>query len=166
MTKWLSMMFLAAVLLIGTASPTVRADDSEESRVSLKGITAVHVLVEDLHDDAARIGLTKESIQTDVELKLIMAGMHVVTREDWLKLPGAPRLYVNVNVLPPQAASIEVELDQNVLLQRNGQLVISANTWNLSGVLANPTSQGIRNQIKDRVDKFLSAWLSVNPTIR
>ena len=102
MTKWLGTICLAAIFLIGVTAPTVRGDDNEGSRATLKGITTVHVLVEDLDNDAQTVGLTKEGIQTDVELKLVLAGMHVVTREEWLKLPGAPRLYVNVSVLPPE----------------------------------------------------------------
>jgi hypothetical protein len=38
------------------------------------------------------LGLTRDTIQTDVELKLLLAGMPVVTPEDDTKLPGEPYL--------------------------------------------------------------------------
>ena len=65
-------------------------------------------------------------------------------------------------MLPPQAAGITVELYQFARLVRNGEPAF-VTTWGLAGVIANPSAQGIRDHIKDRVDIFLNAWLSVNP---
>ncbi|PYU66748.1 MAG: hypothetical protein DMG49_21105 [Acidobacteria bacterium] len=74
-------------------------------------------------------------------------------------------MYVNVNVSDSsaRAASIDVELDQNALLERNGEFAIGVTTWSTGAVIVNPNVQGVRNWIKDDVDKFLNAWLSVNP---
>ena len=55
------------------------ASDSEVDRQTLAGITAVKVVIEDLPSDALNLGLIRESIQTDVELKLRLAGMRIVT---------------------------------------------------------------------------------------
>jgi hypothetical protein len=110
------------------------------------------VLVEDLPDGAKVLGLTKDAIQTDVELKLRLAGMRVVTtQEEVAKLPGSPSLYVNVNVSDSRAgaASVDVELDQNAVLERNGKFTIGVTTWTTGTVIVNPSVQGIRNWIKD-----------------
>jgi SPOR domain len=136
---------------------TVHGYDSDLSRATLKGITSVFVVVENLDDDAKKIGLTEESIKTDVELKLLMAGMNFAT--NGFTVPGNTHLHVNVGVLPPQAASIQVEL----LLRRNSEPVFGATNWSLHGEITNPTLQGIRDFIKQLVDQFLNAWLSVNP---
>jgi hypothetical protein len=154
------------MLLVGTSSPAARAQDTKPQNASLKGITAVYVLVEDLPDGAKVLGLTKDAIQTDVELKLRLAGMRVVTtQEEWAKLPGSPSLYVNVNVSDSsaRAASIDVELDQNALLELNSHFAIGVTTWSTGAVIVNPSVEGTRDWIKDDVDKFLNAWLSVNP---
>jgi hypothetical protein len=45
------------------------AGDSEQERRNLAGITTVQVLIEQLPPGAINLRLTKESIQTDVELK-------------------------------------------------------------------------------------------------
>jgi len=135
---------------------TVHGYDSGLSRPTLKGITSVFVVVGNLDDNAKKIGLTEESIKTDVELKLLIAGMNFAT--DGFTVPGNTHLFVNVGVLPPLAASIQVEL----LLQRNSEPVIGAMTWSLHGEITNPTLQGIRDLIKQLVDQFLNAWLSVN----
>jgi hypothetical protein len=122
------------------------------------------VEVEDLSDGAKALGLSAETIQTDVELKLRLAGIRVVTAEEDLKVPGMPTLYVNPQVLSnSKAMSISIALDQNVVLDRNGQRQVGIKTWEVGAVGVNPSAEGIRSEIKDLVDQFLNAWLSVNP---
>lgn len=131
---------------------------------TLKGISALNVRVANLSDGAKLLGLTKETIQTDVELKLRLAGMRVVTQEEDFKLPGMPFLWVYVNLTDvADAAHIQIELRQNAQLERNGERAISVATWRGGAVIANPSLQTIRDDVKDSVDTFLNAWLSVNP---
>jgi hypothetical protein len=146
------------------ASPSmVLASDSPSARATLKGIDTVWVLVEALTPGAKTLGLTQEMIQTDVELKLRLAGIRVVTQEEALKLPGSPCLYVDVNVVESAgAASIGVELVQGVRLERNGDAIL-APTWSMGTLGRNPSAQDIRDRVKDYVDTFLNALLSVNP---
>jgi hypothetical protein len=152
------------ILFIGVSSPPTPAQESRFPNSTLKGIRAVSVLVEDLPDGAKVLGLTKNAIQTDVELKLRLAGMGVATEKEWLQLPGMPVLYINVNLTNPViAASVDLELQQNIRLERNDMVVANVSTWDTGVLLANPTAQAIREKIKDKVDGFLNAWLSVNP---
>jgi hypothetical protein len=111
------------------------------------------------------LGLTDQAIQTDVEQKLRQGGVRVVTPEEAHRLPGRPHLYVNVNLTDNgRAASIDLELDQDVRLERNGQTVPSVATWVDDALIApNTTGQHIRDVIKNLVDHFLNAWLSFNP---
>lgn len=160
MTRRLATMCLMTVLLIEVTSPLVRAN----SITSLKGISAVYVLVEEIPDGAKILGLTKETIQTDVELKLRLAGVGVLTADEAFNVHGFPHLYVQVNLTRgAEAASIDVEMMQNARLERNGDLAVGVSTWSTGILLANPTAQGVRDDVKDSVDKFLNAWLSVNP---
>jgi hypothetical protein len=161
MTRRLAMICLVTMFLIGVSSLSVPA---QGSRFTLEGITAVSVSVEKLPDSAKVIGLTADAIQTDVELKLRLAGMHVATEKEWLQLPGMPILYINVNLTNPAlAASIDVMFKQNVRLERNDMTVANISTWDRGTLLGNPTAQRIRDLIKDKVDVFLNDWLSVNP---
>jgi hypothetical protein len=131
---------------------------------TLKGIKALNVLVEDLPDGAKTLGLTREMIQTDVELKVRLAGIRAVPGEERPGLPGSPALYINIIVSDnSQAAHIEVSLEQSVSLERNGQAVVAATTWSTGILVTNPTAQGLRNYTKDHVDQFVNDWLSVNP---
>ena len=112
----LATICLVTIIVTGlTASP---AQGQTSPNHGLKGITTVFVAV-DLNDDARKMGLNQGVIETDVKLKLQLAGMRVVTAAEILTIPGSPFLYVNVATLAPQAASIQVQLDQNTQLERN-----------------------------------------------
>jgi len=110
MTRRLTTVCLMTLFLLGVNSPSVSAQGDDPRTLSLKGISAVFVLVEDL-PEGARLGLTDETIQTDVELKLRLAGIRVVTREESFKQPGSPLFYVRVN-LSDQARAASIEVSQ------------------------------------------------------
>ena len=87
-----------------------------------------------------------------------------MTTEEGGKLPGNPFVYVNVNVMDDgRAGNIDIELEQDAMLTRNGLVTASITTWSMGTLVANPTAAGMRNAIRDLVDKFLNAWLSANP---
>jgi len=123
----------------------------------------VQVVVEQFDDAAKALGLNQETAKTDVELKMRLAGMHVLSDEEATSAPGRPYFYVNVTVSDNgKAATVEVQLIQEVRLVRNGELAVAA-TWSRNGISTNPNASAIRGFIKDGVDAFLNAWLSVNP---
>ena len=132
---------------------------------SLKGISGVNVVV-NLDDDGKALGLTEETVQTDAELKLRLAGLRILSDTERLAARGGPFLYVNIMVVRyfgRNAAAYQVEFCQNVTLERNGQFFAGATTWDELGLEVNPTAESIRSGIKHHVDSFLNAWLSVNP---
>ena len=160
MTRHLATIYLMTAFSIGLTSPSVRAQDPD----GLKGINTVYVIIEDVPEAAKKLGLNKESIQTGVELKLLLAGMSVATLEDGHKLPGRPHIYVRVTLTKgAEVATIQVDLEQDAVLDRNAEHALSVMTWDTDYLLANPTAQRILDDVKDGVDKFLNAWLSVNP---
>jgi len=162
MTKRIAAICLGLVLWMALAVPSSNAQDLNDN--SLKGITAVSVVVENLPEGAKVLGLTAETIQTDVELKLRLAGMQVVPAIESAKYNGAPYVYVNVNLTDgAEAVSIMVELEQDATLLRNGQYVGSVPTWSKSMIISHPTTQALRDSTKDLTDRFLNTWLSVNP---
>jgi hypothetical protein len=149
--RWMTLLALAHLC------PLLGSDD-QDARQTLVGITTVAVFIQDLPEAAAKLGLTKDAIQTDVELKLRLAGMRIdpTTRE---------YLDVEVNVVDSgRAASIDVELYQPVTLVREPSILLAgAPTWSTGSLRMNSSAQGIRDSIKDKADAFLNAWLSVNP---
>jgi hypothetical protein len=162
MTGRLATICCATMFVIGLATPFAQAQSRRSA--SLKGISALTVLVEELPYSAKNLGLTDDAIQTDVELKLRLGGLRVVTQGEALAVPGMPTVYIRITVTDDaRAASIEVELDQNALLERNQEPVVGVGTWQKAVLVSNPSAQGIRNTVKDLLDRFLNDWLSVNP---
>lgn len=125
------------------------------------------MLVESLPDGAKKLDLSEQTIQTDVELKLRLAGLTVIRIEESDKVAGSPYIYVNVNLTDDaDAASVMVDLNQDATLSRNSESVIGATTWQHGSLISHPTREGIRGKIKDLVDEFLNDWLAVNPKPR
>jgi hypothetical protein len=154
---------LVMVLLVAANAAT--AVDAEFSRASLKGLQGVQVVVEPLEAEAEQVGLNKTSIQTDVELKLRQAGITVLTEA------GTPYLYIDVNTSkspsgPLYAYFVGVKLCQTVRLDRDPSIkIFAATTWDVAelGTVGRVNLRSIRERIKDLVDMFINAYLSVNP---
>ena len=155
--------FLSLVLLLAVMVPA-RALDTDATRQTLKGIKTVLVDVRGVHEEAIRYGITKSSIQTDVELKLRRAGIKVSAdagmilslRVELIKVyPGDAWIY-----------DIELEFYQRVQLERDPEVRATVPTWSSAGDLGVVTAsqtQLLRDAIKDQIDVFLNAYLSANP---
>lgn len=97
MTQRLATICFVTMFLIGLAAPSARAQ-GKTSAAMLKGVGTVSVVVENLQDGAKTLNLTRETIRTDVGLKLRLAGMRVVTDEESLKLSGSPFVSISVTL--------------------------------------------------------------------
>src|ERR1700686_187081 len=105
------------LFLLASTAAVPSAAQTEPERDSLKGLTGVYVLIEDLPNDATQAGLTTDTFRTDVELRLRRSGIKVLGREELFRTPGEPRLYSNVNVLCDRsgicAYSVSVSFQQD-----------------------------------------------------
>lgn len=144
------------------------------NRESLKDLPGVAVLVEDFRRSAEDAGFDREVFQTDVELKLRMAGIRATEEDGW------PKLYLNVNAMHRERGqlapyTVSLELLQVALLHSPlgpnqdeatvGALAVRttlAVTWS-TGSLGLGDVADVRRVVKDRVDTFVNDWLSVNP---
>ncbi|MFC1485468.1 hypothetical protein ACFL55_00395 [Candidatus Latescibacterota bacterium] len=160
-------ILMGLMILISTSGYAQNSDIE-----SLRGLTGIYVLVENLQSEIIADGLNEEQIQTDVELKLRLAGIKVLTREEFLKESGHPHLYIIVNSIKNKTGlysySIIVSLDQSIYLQRNPEIdIFGATTWrskyNISTVGEFYIDTSVRDAIKDRIDIFINDYLSVNP---
>lgn len=94
MRRRLTTIGLVMIFLMGVGSSSAPAQ-GDVGKQTLTEISALYVLVESLTDGAKGLGLTEEAIQTDVELKLRLAGIRIMTKEEFLK-SSSPYLYINV----------------------------------------------------------------------
>ncbi|MFC1692113.1 hypothetical protein ACFL1R_01245 [Candidatus Latescibacterota bacterium] len=163
-------MFSVLVMILLLSSVVQAQTLLIDQKNVLKDLKGVEVLVEDLKPDIEKDGLSKSSIQTDVELKLRMAGIKVLTEEEWLKEPGTPYLYVSVNSFKKEeevsySINIALELNETVCLVRDLTMSCNAVTWSTSyiGKVGKLKVNEIRDGVKDRVDIFINDYLAVNP---
>jgi len=155
--------------IIGLSGIGGWAADNELTRATLRGVRGLEVLVESLEPTVEQAGLTRQQLQTDVELRLRKAGIHVLTRREAFAVLGAPCLEINLNILlrPNGSVSynIHVELYQDASLKTDGSLAI-VSTWSV-GAIGSVGSTGfidaIRSHVRDEVDEFINAYLSVHP---
>jgi hypothetical protein len=133
------------------------------TRDSLKGITAIAVLVDTFAAEAEADGLTRSQLQTDVELRLREAGLPVVAKATDVLL------YVNVHALRSRERtlyvySIQVNVLQPVTVTRTGTPA-RAGTWFTAtlGMAGTAKLAIVRDDLRAAVDRFLTAWLAMNP---
>lgn len=157
----LCLVFIQVLLLVAFAKRGL-ASDTEEARLTLKGLKNINVVAE-LDPRTEAFGLTADQLQVDVELRLRKAGINVIKG-------GPVFLYVNVNALDSGAGTyaiaMEISFQQRVSLVRNPSIATWATTWNLSNIVATTPKEKYarfcRDYVADLVDRFINAYLSAN----
>ncbi len=164
---WLAGLIFVDLLLGGTSQVWA---DSEAERATLKGLSEVLVLVEEMKPDAERGGLTRSQLQRDVEPRLRQAGIRVLTQEEALRTAGTPTFYIRVTTSKSDAGiyafSVDVRLQQNVYLDREPTIFyFGAPTWetNTVGTVGADNLRTVMDIVRNSVDRFVNAYLSVNP---
>ena len=156
------LLILAVAFFVQTGSLAL-AYDSELTRPALRGLKSFHVeIIGDPDPELEKLGLTHQQIKTDVELKLRLAGIGVIEEFDFPVLDITIN-FINVKARQCYVYSIELSVSQVVFLQRDRSISSVAKTWSIGGLGAGTKIKSIRNGIKDYTDKFINAYLSVNP---
>ena len=163
----------AAAILVMLAIGSAPALDSEQTRKTLSGLQGVYVLAEELQPNiqkyASKFDLDKASLQKSAEARLREAGIRVLGRDEWLKTPGRPVLYVNVNTHEQEkywfAYNIAVELQQVATMEANPAIKSLVGTWsvNMAGMVNIGTINVLQERVKNLVDIFIKAYLTANP---
>lgn len=150
----------------------VWAVDSESTRQTLKKIQGVMVITEELQPNLTKYVKknipSKEVLQMAVELRLKKAGVKVLTYDEWMKSPGRPVLYVNINTHEHEkywfVYNISLDLQQVVFLESNPKSRALASTWslNVTGITNIGSLGAIQHNILYLADQFIGAYKSVN----
>ena len=162
--------YIVCMVILGAiiSDPYADAQDDKTTRPTLRSLQGIFLYVEPLDPQIEQSGLIKSQIQTDAESQLKSAGINVLKREDFLKEFGRPYLYiiVNISVLKTQITRylfyIRVELNQEVLLVRAPQTMVSTVTWSTGGWGIDFSLDNIRETVKIQVGKFVRAYLAEN----
>jgi hypothetical protein len=162
--KWIILIVIAVSLLV---SPCVNAE-FVEGKESLRGIKGVMVVV-DLGKMAESYGGIAEKIQTDVELKLRMAGIKIKSIEEYAENPTAYLAVEARFIFTPKITTIfkvGIYLVDIVRPLRNPNTRCWATTWRKEYLAFEEKARlekTIRDQVKDLADQFLNDYLAVNP---
>jgi hypothetical protein len=163
--------FLAGLsaLPIAGQSPTTQDIVSYNSPDVLKGIKSLSVLVSTIPEDMKMEGVTRDALETAVELPLRMSGLKVLSGEEIFKLPLVPLLFVNIagKVNGPLLQwAVDLELKEIVYPNRNrNRAIAGAVTWRResSGTVGKAKVDQFREPVRDLVDQFLNDYLKANP---
>jgi len=148
-----------AILLLALISAPAGAQTWSDSGLETANYKYVAVAVENLGTHAGRIGLTKDRIQTRMELRLRSAGL--TPGNDYSK--NGAYLYVNINVAG-DAYSIAVNYQRLVgFITGNRRYRHTAITWHsgYAGTHADNVAF-IINSLDGLLDEFLNEYLKVN----
>jgi hypothetical protein len=161
-----ALQLIVVALVLGNIE-VVQALDTG-SRESLRGLTGVGVVVEDVSPDASADGLSQDAIRAAVEQTLRSKGIRILTERT--RSGSAPYLYVNINTLKEElglyAYAVNVDFKQVVgLLSAKGKQAWGA-TWSASVVgmvrqenLSQVIADGVEPLVKDFANDFLSVNL-------
>ena len=137
----------------------------------LQDLDGIYLVIEEITVEQEDPGLLEYQLQEDLKLALRIAGIPVLSAEEWIETPGTPYLYVNVTIASVArdqlaAYSISLELHQNVALSREPSVTTSSSTWDTG--LVNISSTGrldddIRQSLVALVEFFVEDFSMANP---
>jgi hypothetical protein len=165
---WASIVVAGVGLGVGPAL----ALDTPNERITLVGLTGVHVVVYDVGGEGERAGLAPRRFQAEVEQRLRRAGLRALDAGEALKSASRPTLELRMTLVRAREAprlyvySVELALRQQIQLTRNRTIESFAITWSDPPEVgaAEPASLSVvREAIRGKVEQFVAAWLVANP---
>jgi hypothetical protein len=157
-------MFAAAIAAVFLFTiPFAFAEDKEITRLTLRGIKEVNVVIESIEPEIQSLGLTQAQVRADVESKLRLANIAVSPDIE----RGRPAIYVYVQVLKPEKInrlfySISLSVLQNVALERDPNVKTNTDTWLVRMLGMSSGTEAIRSDIRSLLDQFIEDYRKAN----
>jgi len=143
--------------------PFAFAEDRDITRLTLRGIKEVNVVIESIEPEVERLGLTQAQVKADVEAKLREANIAVAPDIE----RGRPAVYLYVQVIRPERIerlfySISLSLLQNVILERDPNVKTNTETWLVRMLGMSSGTEAIRSDIRSVLDQFIEDFRKAN----
>ena len=143
--------------------PFAFAEDKEITRLTLRGIKEVNVVIESIEPEIQNLGITQAQVQADVEAKLREANIDVAPDIE----RGRPAVYLYVQVIRPERInrlfySISLSVLQNVILERDPNVKTNTDTWVARMLGMSSGTQAIRADIRSLLDQFIEDFGKAN----
>lgn len=137
----------------------------DENKEVLQGLDKVHVVVERLRAEIEQDGLFASTLQKDMDLKLTLAGIKVLSEEEYLKIPCVADLYLHVDALKYAQGyiyRIQLSLLEPVMVLRK-RIQVTGTTFRIHDELGMTEHLSeVREEARDLLDKFIEMWQVVN----
>jgi hypothetical protein len=162
-------VLIALFIIFFDLASNAFAQDDADTRLTLRGFSGLYVAVEPMSPQIEKEGLTTDQLQKDTEAQIRTAGVKVLSKEEFVRTPGKPYLYVNVgiSILRTQITRyifyIRLEFNQEVSLVKTPGTTVPAATWSTGGWGIDFSLENIRAIFKNQVEKFIDAYLAMNP---
>ncbi|MBP1742143.1 MAG: transcriptional regulator, Fis family [Deltaproteobacteria bacterium] len=161
--KRIVMLATAIAVVFLYVIPFAFAEDKEITRLTLRGIKEVNVVIETIEPEIEQLGLTQAQVQADVEAKLRGANIAVAPQIE----RGRPAIYLYVQVIRPEKInrlfySISLSLLQNVILERDTEVKTNTNTWLVRVLGMSSGTEAIRSDIRSLLDQFIDDYRKAN----
>jgi hypothetical protein len=143
--------------------PFAFAEDKEITRLTLRGIKEVNVVIESIEPEIQSLGLTQAQVQADVEAKLREANITLSPNIE----RGRPAVYVYVQVIRPEKISrlfysISLSVLQNVVLERDPNVKTNTDTWMVRMLGMSSGIEAIRSDMRSLLDQFIEDYRKAN----
>jgi hypothetical protein len=160
---------VAAIVQLLAIVQYARAEELRINVKSLEGLPGLGVVVGALSEDAKKIPVTNRDFQEIAELKLRMAGIKVLSREERLSTPGMPYLYLRISIKVTDDGfvygSTKIQVEEEACLTRKA-LCSTFITWDKGSIFSVQTDrakQFLKDSITEDMDIFLKDYFTVNP---
>ncbi len=170
-TRWWNVfvpLLCSGLLTLGLAS--AEAVDNDESRATLRGVSAIEVGVGEIPPAVVHAGVTQEGIRHEIEQHLRHAGVTLLTRKALLQRPNAAFVAVSVGIVrhprgQMYAYAIDVSVYQTATLTRNTALTLSLPTWSSAsfGLVGSTALHELLPRVSEQVVQFVKAYRLMNP---
>ena len=157
---------LTAVIIV---LPCAHAKNEIETLHDIKGI---NVSIDTRFAEGVNVSFNNKMIKTYVESLLKNEGIPLLSEEAFFATHGSARLRLNVQIAQHTkeetiyAYNIEVELRQNVILERNKKISFSSPTWEeqVTGIVFRDyVEETVKDSAKSLMGRFLDAYSTANP---
>jgi hypothetical protein len=163
----------AAWLLIASCICSVFcfADQQDDFKASLKGLSSVGVNIVELPKDAIRFGLRSDELSSMIKGMLEKTEVKVLKDLERSSMPGKPYLNLSLFLLASDktnscALFFELSLWQDAKLVRDEKVeTISVMTWNnraLTLIQPGLSLEAVRTKLADSMSEFIKAWCEAN----
>jgi hypothetical protein len=139
------------------------AGDSALDRATLKGLTAVNIVVDKLDAQLEGAGITADAVRARLEDRLHAAGITVDTSKTDFVAVRMTGVRANKG---PFAVAVTMGAYQPVVLARDKDARTATQTWEVESVLLAEPKQlyrGAMDTIDELAARFVAAYRSVNP---